>query len=516
MRDRIAPDNQLNLRVSSQHLCRNAAKWQTIFLSFLGVVLGCCTLRADTAAPTGARHFDKPNVILILADDLGYGELSCQGNTQIPTTHIDSIAGSGIRFTNGYVTAPNCSPSRAGLLTGRFPTRFGYEFNPTGTQNEDPSIGLPVEQSTIADRLRLAGYVTGIVGKWHLGGTAAYHPSRRGFDEFFGFTHEGHFYVPDPWRGVTSMLRRKNLPGGGQGRRSFGNVTYNTEMRQQEPAYDANNPILRGSQPITEPAYLTDVWTREAVDFIGHHRDKPFFLYVAYNAVHSPLQATNEYMKKFSKIDDLQRRIFAAMLSNLDDSVGAVLQKVRYEGLENDTIVVFLSDNGGPTRELTSSNLPLRGGKGQMYEGGIRVPFMISWPGHLPTSKLYHEPISSVDLFASILKIAGEQADPQFDGVDFVPYLVGARKGRPHEALYWRQGLNTAFRVGDWKLLRQGLNETLGEWELYNLHDDISETNNLAASRPDMLKELLSRWNMLDAEMIKPAFGPSTASKHQK
>ena len=455
--------------------------------------------------PSGASRFGKPNVIVILADDLGYGELGCQGNPQIPTPHIDSIASEGVRFTAGYVTAPNCSPSRAGLLVGRCPTRFGHEFNPTGAKNENSDFGLPLAQKTIADRMQAAGYITGIVGKWHLGGTATYHPYHRGFDEFFGFTHEGHYYVPQPWRDVTTMLRRKALPGGGEGRRTFGDVVYHTAMGYDEPDYDANNPIVRGSESVAETAYLTDAWTREAVDFIDRHRDKPFFLIVSHNAVHSPLQASKTYMQKFAHIEDVQRRIFAAMLANLDDSVGEVLKKVQDEGLDEETLVVFLSDNGGPTRELTSSNLPLRGGKGQMYEGGIRVPFVMSWPGHLPDGKVYDKAVSSLDIGATALALAGAEPDPKSDGVDLRPYLRH-KTGYPHEVLYWRQGVKTALRKGDWKLVRHGGTGGPGPWELYHLRDDISESNNVAARQPAMLQELLATWQDLDAEMVAPAF----------
>ena len=271
-----------------------------------------------------------PNLIILLADDLGYGELGCQGNKEIPTPHIDGIAKRGVRFTQGYVTAPNCSPSRAGLLTGKYGTRFGHEFNPTGAKNEEPGFGLPLSQKTLADSLQKAGYVNGLIGKWHLGGTAPYHPFRRGFDEFFGFTHEGHYFVPEPWKGTTTWLRRSVLPGGGKGRRAFEKVIYSTHMvGGNEPDYDANNPIVRGSQPIQEEEYFTDAITRESIDFIDRHADKPFFLFVSYNAVHSPLQAADKYMNKFKHIEDIQRRIFAAMLANLDDSVGGDHEKAN-------------------------------------------------------------------------------------------------------------------------------------------------------------------------------------------
>ena len=268
----------------------------------------------------------RPNIALLVADDLGYAELGCQGNTDIPTPHIDSIAERGARFTDAYVTAPFCSASRAGFITGRYQTRFGYEFNPTGAHNEDPDAGLPVGERTLGDQLTNAGYTTALIGKWHLGGTARYHPQRRGFDTFYGFLHEGHYFVPPPYRGVTTMLRRRTLPNGmskGRWISKDGSTVYTAHMGNNEPDYDANNPILRSGQPVEETQYLTDALTREAVSFIGDHKDRPFFLYLSYNAVHSPLQGAERYMKKFAHIGDVHRRIFAAMLANLDDSIGA-------------------------------------------------------------------------------------------------------------------------------------------------------------------------------------------------
>lgn len=450
------------------------------------------------------RVSDMPNVIILLADDLGYGELGCQGNGQIPTPNIDSIAKAGVRFTSGYVTAPNCSPSRAGLITGRYGTRFGHEFNPTGTRNSNPKTGLPSGQKTLGYHLQKAGYVTGVFGKWHLGATTQYHPYRRGFDEFFGFLHEGHYFVPEPWEGVSTWLRRETLPGGGKGRRTFGKVTYSTHMKYSEPEYDADNPILRGSQPVNEKEYFTDALTREAVDFIGRHSEKPFFLFLAYNAVHSPLQGADKYMEKFEHIEDIQRRIFAAMLANLDDSVGAVMSKLREEGLEKDTMVYFISDNGGPTEELTSSNLPLKGGKGQMYEGGIRVPFMVQWPGNIPKGKVYDRPVITTDIFATTFA-AAQVSIPKgkkYDSVNILPYINGEKTGDPHDTLYWRQGVKSALRKGDMKIVRS----RKGTWELYDLSKDISENNNLANKQPEILKKLVEEWNKLNGEMVKAAF----------
>jgi arylsulfatase A-like enzyme len=455
---------------------------------------------------------DKPNIVLLVADDLGYGELGCQGNDEIPTPHIDSLAENGIRFTQGYVTAPFCSASRAGLMTGRYQTRFGYEFNPIGGKNEDPRAGLPLGEKTIADLLVDSGYITGLFGKWHLGGTATYNPIRRGFDEFYGFMHEGHYFVPPPYNGVTTWLRRKVLPGGGEGLwiSQDGKLLYTTHMGNTEPDYDADNPIYRDGQPVWESEYLTDAITRESVSFIERHADKPFFLYVPYNAVHSPLQGADAYMEKFNHIENIQRRIFAAMLANMDDSVGAILAKLREEGIEENTLIFFLSDNGGPTRELTSSNLPLRDGKGSVYEGGNRVPFLVQWKSVLPQGEVYEKPVLSLDIFGTATAVGGAQLDDRkkYDGVNLIPYLQGQESGNPHESIFWRIGQRAAIRVGDWKLLRNTRRGQGDQWELYNLAEDISESNNLAEAMPERRAEMLAAWETKNAEMIDPVWSP--------
>ena len=449
---------------------------------------------------------DQPNIVFLFADDLGYGELGCQGNDEIPTPHIDSISADGIRFTQAYVTAPNCSPSRAGMLTGKIPMRFGYEFNPIGARNEDPGTGLPSRETTIAELLHDQGYTTGLIGKWHLGGSADYHPHRHGFDEFFGFSHEGHYFVPPPYEGVTTMLRRRSLPGGESGRWMGKNLVYTTHMGNNEPDYDANNPIVRGGQPVDEQEYLTDAFTREAISFIDRHNDKPFFLHVAYNAVHSPLQGKLSDMKRFEEIDDIHRRIFAAMLSSLDQSVGKILEAVERNQIAQNTLVVFLSDNGGPTRELTSSNAPLRGEKGSMYEGGVRVPFMMKFPGRLNAGETYSHPVSSMDLFATSASLAGTSAKSKIDGVDLMPYLTGKTADRPHEEFFWRQGNRAGLRLGDWKLVRHGNRKAVAKWELYHLADDESESKNLATTNKAELNQLIERWNERNKEMAEPIF----------
>jgi len=456
-------------------------------------------------SPCHVQAAERPNIVILLADDLGYGELGCQGNPQIPTPHIDSIADSGVRFTQAYVTGPNCSPSRAGLLTGKIPTRFGYEFNPIGARNEDPAIGLPAAEQTLAELLHDHGYSTGLIGKWHLGGAAAYHPLRHGFDEFFGFTHEGHYFTPPPHQAVTTMLRRKRLPNGEQGRWRGTNLIYSTHMGHDEPPYDANNPILRQGQPIDEPDYLTDAFAREAVNFIERHQERPFFLLVSFNAVHSPLQAKNSDLQKFSSLEDDHRRIFAGMLTALDDAVGQILNTLEATDSARNTWLVFLSDNGGPTRELTSSNLPLRGEKGSMYEGALRVPFMMKWPNRLPVGQVYAQPISSADLFATAAAMAEANFEHSIDGRDLIPFVTGQTSGQPHTEFFWRQGERSALRYGDWKIIRSARNGKV-QWELYDLAQDLSETEDLSTVNPSQLTLMQTRWQAFNAQIREPLF----------
>lgn len=452
--------------------------------------------------PTASR---RPNILFIVADDLGYGELGAYGGKEIPTPHLDRLAAGGARFTQGYVTASFCAPSRAALLTGRYQTRFGYEGNPTGALNADPRIGLPVDQRTLADHLRGIGYATGLVGKWHLGGTPPFHPQRRGFDEFFGFLHEGHTYVPPPWPGVTSWLRRTALPEGGKGRWTSpdGRIIWTTHMGRDEPDYNADNPLLRDSQPVNETAHLTEAFTREACDFITRHRAQPFFLYLAYNAVHSPLQADNGYLAKFAHIPDIHRRIFAALLAQLDDSVGTVLARLREAGLERDTLVVFLADNGGATRELTSSNAPLRGEKGSLFEGGIRVPFLLRWPARFPAGRTIETPILSMDATATALAAAGAKADLAADGIDLSPLLTTS--AAPAErTFFWRAGHRAALRQGAWKLVREPTRGQPGPWQLYHLANDLGETTDLAAREPARVAALTAAWETWSRAQAAP------------
>ncbi len=443
----------------------------------------------------------RPNIVLIIADDLGYGETGMMGNTEIPTPHIDALAADGVRCTSGYVTASYCSPSRAGIFAGRHQARFGYDMNPTGKKNLLPQAGLPESETTFVKRLADAGYATGLMGKWHLGTTKTKHPIRRGFDEFYGFLHEGHFYVPGPpYKGVLTMLRDKSVEAGKRVREK--NVIRGNYAPMNEPAYDADNPILQGEKEIVEADYLTDAITDQAVDFIGKHSDDPFCLVVSYNAVHSPLQGKQEDVQALRRIKNIQRRIFAGMLVALDRGVGRVREALQEQGLTRRTLVVFVSDNGGPTKELTSSNAPLRGGKGSLYEGGIRVPMVWSLPGRLPAGRVEERPVLSLDIAATALDLAGLPPDEQADGESLLGWIDGLTRDHPHDQLYWRMpGGKMAFRSGNWKIVRPKQGEPL---ELYHLAGDIGESRNLVGQQPEKMKELVNQWLAIDSQMAEP------------
>jgi arylsulfatase A-like enzyme len=468
-------------------------------------LIACAIVTALSAAGTMSPIASaKPNILVIVGDDMGYADLGVHGCKDIPTPHLDSIANDGVRCTNGYVSAPYCSPTRAGLLTGRYQTRFGHEMNPgggkkggkkkaaatkAGRKGGDEALeshdepGLPLTETTIANRLKAAGYATGLVGKWHLGSAPQFHPQKRGFDEFFGFLGGAHGYFPD-----------------------------------------ARPKMLRGETPVDEKEYLTDAFGREAVSFIDRHADEPFFLCLAFNAVHTPMDANDERLKKFKKIPEGPRRTYAAMMSAMDDNVGKVLAKLKDKKLDDNTLVFFISDNGGPTMPGTTINAslndPLRGSKRTTLDGGIRVPFFVKWPGHVPAGKVYDEPVIQLDILPTALTAAGvDVADgKKLDGKNLLPYLSGKAAGAPHDALYWRFGPQMAIRRGDWKLVRydpvaDDQKGAASDAKLYNLKDDIGETLNLIGAEPQKAKALQAAWDEWDEQNIAPLWGKAVATK---
>lgn len=416
---------------------------------------------------------DKPNIIIILADDLGYADLGVQGCKDIATPHIDSIAANGVRFTNGYANHAVCSPSRAALMTGRYQHRFGFENNSGPERYASPKFGVPRTEKLISERLKQAGFTTAMMGKWHMGFSEGLRPWERGFDYTYVFL---------------------------SGARSFW------------PPKDERNPTYRnGIEVEDETEYLTDAFARESEIFIDANKDKPFFLYLSFNAVHAPLESPNEIQDRFPDITDPDRKTYAGMLSSMDDAVGRVLARLEKHGLVDNTLLFFMSDNGGPTSQTTSRNDPLRGFKGTRWEGGIRVPAMVQWPSVLPKGKVYDEMIMGFDLTATSLVAAGlplPQEKP-LDGVDLIPYLTGKKTGRPHEQLFWRSSRERyAARVGDWKIV----SDPTSGIELFNLKEDISETTNLAKSHPEVLQKLERAYADWSGQMMDPIWIRQDAS----
>ena len=421
----------------------------------------------------------KPNIILIVADDLGYADLGIQGCKDIKTPHIDSIAKNGIRCTNGYVSGPICSPTRAGLLTGIYQQRFGHEFNPGLEEKTIPNLGLSLDINTLPQLLKNVGYKTSLVGKWHLGMEEKFNPLNRGFDEYFGFLGGANTYID-------------------------GKII--------------NSNLVRGTKPSEEKEYLTDAFAREALAFVDKQKNSPFFLYLAFNAVHTPLQASPKHDIYIDKIPNPNRRTYASMLFAMDDAIGKILAKLEKENLAENTLIFFISDNGGPEFGNFSDNGPLKGVKATTWEGGIRVPFFVQWKSTLPKGEIYHQPVIQLDILPTILAASGEtfSHNKKLDGVNLLPYFKGEINDPPHAALFWRFGAQMAIRMGDWKLTkahsediafkRSDLASTIGS-HLYNLKEDIGEQKNLSTDNPEKVKALTEAWNQWNKDLVKPKWG---------
>lgn len=426
----------------------------------------------------------RPNLIVILTDDQGYADVGFNGCTDIPTPHIDRIASEGVRCTNGYVTYAVCGPSRAGLITGRYQDRFGACRNPT-IDPEVPNNGVPTSEKNIAELLKPVGYTSMAVGKWHLGTHPDLRPRKRGFDEFFGFLSGGHDYFPE-------NLTLQNL----------------TEVNRNWDWY--RTKILRNETPIEITEYLTDEFTTAGVEFIERNHDRPFFLYQAYNAPHTPMQATQKYLDRFQHIEDKRRRTYAAMVSAVDDGVGRLLNKLDEHELNENTLVFFLSDNGGSPKN-GSCNQPLRGHKGDAFEGGIRVPYAVRWKGTLPNGTVYDRPVSALDIAATIVSHSGARVPTEkpLDGVDLVPFLTEKNAALPHQALYWRWFDKDSFAVrdGQKKLVLLGEKQTTrtrNSQFLFDLESDPSESLNLFAKRPDVIRNVKTKLDAWKQELVSP------------
>jgi arylsulfatase A-like enzyme len=427
-----------------------------------------------------------PNLIVIMTDDQGYADVGFNGCEDIPTPNIDAIAKNGVKFTRGYVTYPVCGPSRAGFLTGRYQGRFGFSDNPSINPN-DPSAGLPVEEETIAEVLKKSNYNNAVIGKWHMGTHPRFHPLERGFDYFFGFLSGGHNYFPE----------KLNINDLSEVKRKW--QWYATKIKENRTVVEIED-------------YLTDELSQSAVKYIEKQvsNDQHFMLYLAYNAPHTPLQATPKYLSRFDHIKDPKRKTYAAMVSAVDDGVGQILKTLKKSGIEENTIVVFLSDNGG-AKNNGSDNRPLRGRKSDLFEGGIRVPFAMQWKGTIPAGMTYEKNVSSLDIMATIVAQNKISIDKKrtLDGVNLIPFLNGENDSEPHDYLFWRKIKYNAMAVmkGDQKLVKNKRNDFK---EMFNLSTDLSETYNLIEKNNTQSKSMQLEWDLWNAELIDCIF-PSLA-----
>jgi len=445
--------------------------WLICAIALMSIQAACSSDPDDDA---------RPNILLILVDDLGYNDVSYNGATEISTPNIDRLAQEGVIFSNGYAPHLSCGPSHAGLMTGRYPGRLGFEFNLPYAPFDD-NIGLSLSEKTIADRLKEFGYSTGVIGKWHLGAAPAFHPLNRGFDSFFGFVGGEHDY-------------------------------YRVDATAS-PFHEFLQPFSENRRSGESSGYLTDELTDRAIKFISDERDEPFFLFLSYNAPHSPLQAPDDLIDRYGHVDDPKRRTYLAMVDSLDANLGLLMSALETSGEWENTATFFLSDNGG-TAHGWADNAPFSGAKGSLMEGGIRVPFLASWPARWPAGKTFEVPVISLDIAATALALAGAVSDnglPEvpLDGVDLDPFIRGAVSDPPHDALFWRSwryirsNTRYAVRVGDFKLVRA---DAEGEAALFNLRSDPGETNNMVDEHPDTAAQLAELWNDWNSQNLPALF----------
>ena len=408
----------------------------------------------------------QKNIIMLFADDAGYHDFGFQGSKTFKTPNLDKLASEGVVFKQAYTTAAVCGPSRAGLLTGMYQQRFGFEENNVPGYMSASSkllwdeMGLPLHLKTIADHLNPLGYSSIILGKWHLGHADRYHPLNRGFDEFYGFRDGARSFFP---------------------------------LSQKEAYERPHKRMERGFATYQEPTeYLTDALATEACDFMERHRETPFFMFVSFNAVHTPLEATEEDLMKIEGLTG-KRKQLAAMTLALDRACGRILDKLKQLGLEGNTLVVFSNDNGGPEGSMTS-NYPLSGCKSNNLEGGIRVPGIMKLPTVISPGSVYEKPISMLDMLPTFINVAGGKASEieGLDGVDLIPYVTGENPAAPHEVLFWKKENRGIIREGDWKMLRFPDRPA----ELYNIAQDETESHNLAYENPEKVRALFKAlWN---------------------
>lgn len=445
--------------------------YNSLVLSVLMVFTSCSGVKSQSAKANVNNH-SRPNIIIVMTDDMGYNDVGFNGSKDIMTPEIDKLANGGTICTSGYVAHSFCGPSRAGLLTGRYPHEFGSQFNLPANSEKSVGEGIPLSEKFMSAALQEAGYYTGVIGKWHLGAVEGYEPKDRGFDHFYGFLGGGHNYFPEDY--VAKYNKQK----------AAGNKNI----------WEYLTPLQRNGVEVEETEYLTDELSQDAVDFVNKssEKDQPFFLYLSYNAPHTPLEAKKEDMLKFSTIKDKDRRTYAAMVYAVDRGVGELVTALKANNQYDNTLIVFLSDNGGRP-DKGANNFPLKGRKGDTYEGGFRVPMFFHWPNHVPAGKKFEFPVSALDLYPTFAGLANAKIskDKQLDGKDIWNNLVkgeNARKGEMIFAMRHRNGFSdVGVRMDEWKATKAYKRG----WKLYNINNDMGEAQDLSAKYPDQLKTMV-------------------------
>ncbi|UMB52418.1 sulfatase-like hydrolase/transferase [Lutibacter sp. A64] len=422
-----------------------------LFATLLTFYIGCNT--ATKQKETEATK--KPNVIVILIDDAGYADFGFMGSKDLDTPNIDALATSGVVLTDAHVSATVCAPSRAGIMTGKYQQRFGFEANGTG------GIGLSNDVVTIADVFKSNGYKTYALGKWHLGFDKTDHPNQRGFDEFYGFSAGGRSYFPI-----------------------------------KDPA--KSHMLQHNGERVVFDGYLTDVLGDQSIKYIEQSANEPFFMYLAYNAVHTPMEAKKEDLKKY---EGHPRKELAAMTWSLDENVGKLINKLNQLGIRDNTLIYFLSDNGGAHNNQSTTG-PLKGWKGNKFEGGHRVPFIISYPNEIKGGATYNGLTSSLDIFATSIEVANitKPENLILDGVNVIPYLKGEKEGEPHKQLFWRKLEESAARIGDYKTIHLDKYGTV----MYNLNNDLGETVDLSKTELEKFNELQNAYQNWETIVSDP------------
>ena len=452
---------------------RRYRAWPTVVMA-MSAACALLPCRLGLSGPPDTTSVDsigrQPNIVVIMADDMGYADAGFTGATDIQTPNLDALAASGVTFTNGYVTHPYCGPSRAGLLSGRYQQRFGFETNPA-YDTSNPYMGIDVDEILFPARLQECGYRTGVVGKWHLGAAAPFHPNKRGFDYFYGFLGGGHDY-------------------------------FKIDLRL--PVKEGYTEALeRNGKPAVFDGYLTTALSIDAAEFVRSSKDAPFFLYIAYNAPHAPLQAPDEAIAKYSKIKEEKRRRYAAMVDVMDAGIGKIIGALEENNLRQNTLVFFLSDNGGPqsTKQQPqkwngSSNTPFRGGKGNLYEGGVHVPFIASWPAGIDAGTVYEHPVISLDIAATAVALATEKVDPaeEMEGTNLIPLLTKDSDEAAHEYLYWRESGGARWSILNANRTKHVQDQAGGTSELFHLPQDVAEQSDRISGERNLAIELRDEW----------------------